>query len=152
MDDIFAAVHAQSPPGVTLEIPPKVFRDMHGELIDYVRNVSLRASFPAFERYAGPTGMVQGGIISAMFDNSFGPFSYLVAKKPCATITLDVHFMRPAPVDGERLTVDVYLRTKSRTVLFMDGEMTNQRGKTVARATTTLAILRPPTREGESKG
>lgn len=146
---IFEPVHANAGPGLAIEIPPKVFRDMHGEFIEYVRNKSLRASFPMLERYAGPIGMVQGGIITAAFDNVFGPLSYLVAKRPCATTSLYITFLRPVPASHEHLTVEARVEGRSRHVLFMKAEAFNKRGKLVATASTTLAILHTPVREGE---
>jgi uncharacterized protein (TIGR00369 family) len=149
IENIFAPVHANSPSGTHLEIPPKVFRDMHGELLEYVKNRSLKAGFPMFERYAGPTGMTQGGIIAAAFDNVFGPLSYLVAKKPCATLTMEITYLRPVSASHEHLIVDAVVKGKSRHVLFMEAQATNKRGKIVATATTALMILQNPMRPAE---
>ncbi len=125
-----------------LEIPPKCFVDMGAEFVDHEPGKSLRVRFPVYERYAGPTGFMQGGILTAAFDNAYGPFSYLTARAPCASITIDTHFLRPVQADGtEVVEVEVNLRARTRSLLFIEGECYNSRGKVVAASTTTMAIV-----------
>lgn len=124
-----------------VEIPPKVFVEMGAEITDYVRNQSMTVSMPAPERYAGPTGMLQGGIIAAAFDNAFGPFAYLTAKRPCVTTDLHITYLRPIKTGSGKITVEVTLRAKTRRFVFMDGVVYNGAGKPAAKAAMTVAIL-----------
>ena len=124
-----------------LEIPPKIFVEMGGRFLDYKRNVSMKASFPVFEKYEGPTGKMQGGIVTAAFDNTYGPFSYLVARKPCTSIDIQASFLRAVTVQDKELIVEVRLVGRGRNVLFMDGGAYNTRGKLVATSSTKMMVL-----------
>ncbi|MCP4643375.1 MAG: PaaI family thioesterase [bacterium] len=128
-----------------VEIPPRVFREMGGTIVDYVRNRSMRVTFPVRPEYAGPTGAMQGGMIAAAFDNAFGPFCYLVAKRPCLTVSMETSYMRTVPTDEEgTLVVEVRLRAKTRTLLFLEAEAFNGGGKLVATAKTSLTMVTLP--------
>jgi len=125
-----------------LEVPPKCFVDMGAEFVDFEAGKRMRVRFPVYERYAGPTGYMQGGMLTAAFDNTYGPFSYLTAKKPCVTITIDTHFLRPVKADGsQQVEVEVNLRARTRALLFIEGECYNSRNKVVAASTTTMAVV-----------
>jgi acyl-coenzyme A thioesterase PaaI-like protein len=125
-----------------LEIPPKVFEGMDAEVIAHTKNRLLAIRLPVMEWYAGPTGFMQGGMIAAAFDNAFGPFSYLVARRPCVTQSLDVRYMRPVPAGSGFLEVEVSLVAKTRTTLFLEGRALIGGSKLAATASTVMAILR----------
>src|SRR3989338_4082122 len=129
------------PSHISVEIPPKIFKEIEGSILEYVEGKSLKTSFPVFEKYAGPTGMMQGGIITAAFDNTFGPLSYMVAKTPCISLHINTSYVRPVPCGAESITVHVVIKEKTKKFLFMDGEARNSQGKLVATATTQMMIV-----------
>jgi acyl-coenzyme A thioesterase PaaI-like protein len=136
-----------------LQIPPKVFEGMDAEVVRHIKNKSLAIRLPAKEWYAGPTGFMQGGMIAAAFDNAFGPFSYLVARRPCVTQSLDVRYMRPVPAGSGFLEVEVSLVAKTRTTLFLEGRALIGGSKLAATASTVMAVLREPSaRAGNGNG
>jgi acyl-coenzyme A thioesterase PaaI-like protein len=58
------------------QFPPPVFTTMQGEFIALdLDHQSLTTRFPVDERYLNPYGLLQGGIIAAAVDNTFGPLS-----------------------------------------------------------------------------
>ena len=134
----------QIPGSDSLEIPPKIFLEMQGQFLSYVENASMKNSFPIFEKYEGPMGNTQGGIITAAFDNTYGPFSYLVAQGPCVTIDITTSFIRPISMNDEELIVEVFLTAKTKSLLFMDGKAYNKTGKLVATSTTRMMIVKIP--------
>ena len=141
IDALIAAIKQKAPPGVDIVIPPRVFEEMGAEIIDFERNAYLTVRVPALDRYSGPLGAMQGGMIGAAFDNAYGPFSYLVAKRPCVTKTMDTMFIRPIKAGDDALIVRAELLAKTRSLLFLQGRATNEAGKLVATSTTTMVIL-----------
>ncbi|WP_442498072.1 hypothetical protein [Methylobacter sp. sgz302048] len=53
-----------------LELPPKIFKAMQGEFLEYVEGQLLTVRFPVKERYSNPFGCMQGGMIVAAMDNT----------------------------------------------------------------------------------
>ena len=131
------------PGGVKIEIPPKVFIEMEGRFLDYERKKSLTVSFPIPERYANPMGVMQGGIITAAFDNTFGPLSFLVARSPTTTLALTTNYIRSIGV-GDRLTIKARVVGRGFDTMHMSAEAWNSKNKMVATATTNMYFLKIP--------
>jgi uncharacterized protein (TIGR00369 family) len=132
--------HLGPMPGV--EVPPKIFVEMQGRFLDYIPEHSIICSFPSLEKYASPVGAVQGGILAAAIDNTFGPFAYLVAQRPCATVTMNMTYVRPITAGEGEMVVEARLVQKTKSLLFMSARLTNDDNRTVCTATTTMAVLR----------
>jgi uncharacterized protein (TIGR00369 family) len=79
----------------TFTLPPHCFAMADGRILDWQPGISLKASFPVRESYENPAGVMQGGFIAAMVDNTFGPFSFLEAKKPTSTLEMNFTYVRP---------------------------------------------------------
>lgn len=124
-----------------LKIPPACFEDMQARFEDYVPRKSMRISLPVLARQSNPAGFMQGGYIAAAFDNCYGPFSYLVAKKPTASIDMNVQFIRPVK-QGQRVDVIVRMVARGFTTLAMAGEMKDERGRLLATSQTNLVIFK----------
>ena len=72
---------------------------------------------------------MQGGIITAAFDNVFGPFCFLESRtSSTAAIDINTTYHRPI-MAGDVLTVTVDLIAKGRTFIHMAGEARDSRGK-----------------------
>lgn len=138
-DEIMARMAANMPEGLELELPPKVFVDMGAEMRRF-EDQTLVVRFPVLERYQNPMGFMQGGVLSALIDNTMGPLSFLVAP-PSVTSTLTTTFIRPVlPIDA---WVEVTARVVERTSrqLIMDAEVVNPAGKRIAVAHAIAVIL-----------
>jgi uncharacterized protein (TIGR00369 family) len=129
-----------------LAIPPKVFRDMQGQFVAYDKGKSLRAAFPVLERYEGPTGVMQGGMIVAAFDNVCGPFSYLLTSSYCITVNLNTSFVRPITRQDGELIVEISLVDRTKQFLLLDGKAVNPQGKLIAQSTSQWFVVSPPSR------
>ncbi|MFC9433655.1 PaaI family thioesterase [Nocardia sp. NPDC057030] len=132
-----------TPPGVTLQLPPPSAKDMDMQFEEYVPNKSLTATAAAPPSYANAVGIVQGGFISAMFDNLIGPLSYLTARGPTTTLELTTHFMR-AIFPGQRLRLTATVRKPGRTAIYIDAEAHTEDNKLVAIARSTVQVLPIP--------
>jgi uncharacterized protein (TIGR00369 family) len=127
-----------------VEVPPKVFVDMQGRFLAYEKGKSLRAAFPILERYEGPTGVMQGGIVVAAFDNVFGPFSYLVTSSYCLTVNLSTSFIRPITRQEGELVVEASLVDRTKQILLLDGKAYTPQGKLVAQCSSQWLVIPPP--------
>jgi uncharacterized protein (TIGR00369 family) len=139
LEQAFNAVEV--PEGMAYQLPPNSFGMLKGEFIDYVSRQELVTSFNVSKSYSNPQGTVQGGIIAACFDDTFGPLGVVTSRKPILTIDMNVQYIRPVPLDEE-----FYIVTKvvsfSKATLFMTAEAFNKKGKLMAKASSNQLILR----------
>lgn len=144
MDDldreILGRIRSLVPDGMDFELPPPILRDMEVSFRSFEPGRSLTMDVPLFERYAGPTGMVQGGVIAAAFDDAYGPLAYLTAGAFAVTVTLDLSFVRPLPVSAGSMEVEVRVVENTRRLVFLEGSARNPEGKLVATSRTEMLI------------
>ena len=105
---------------------------------------TIEMAFEATEHFLNPFGMVQGGLLAAMLDDTLGPalVATLGPGESAPTTDLHVQFLRPARPG--RLVGRGRIVRKGRDVGFMAGELVDAGGETVAVATATAQIRRPP--------
>lgn len=137
-EDIFAASRFEGGPGVT--IPPPSFVSSGGKMVHYERKRLLRCAFPLSRDYANPVGFLQGGYLTALMDDTFGPLSYLVAGRPAVTIHLATTFVRPVSVEEPYLLVEAEVVSRGRQLVTMRGEVSSSAGKLLATATSVNQI------------
>ena len=82
----------------------------------------------ARQEFCNPAGFVQGGILSAMLDDTMGPAVFVMTdgKLYTATITMTVNFLAPAkpgPITGEAKVTQL-----GKTVAFVEGRLTAEDG------------------------
>ncbi|WP_437587469.1 PaaI family thioesterase [Sorangium sp. So ce1000] len=141
---IIAEIEALFGSSKNVEVPPKIFRDMQGRFVAYEKGKSLRAAFPILERYEGPSGVMQGGMVAAAFDNVYGPFSYLVTAAYCITMNLSTSFVRPITRQEGELIIEVGLVERTKQFLVLDGKASNAQGKLIAHSTSQWFVVQPP--------
>ena len=103
---------------------------------------TIEMAFEAGERFLNPIGVVQGGFLAAMLDDTLGPA--LVATLPegrfAPTLDLHVQFLRPARPG--RLVGRGRVVKRGADIAFLAGELVGPDGKEVATATATARIQR----------
>jgi len=124
-----------------LAMPPKCFIEMGGRFIDYQENKSIRLGFPVQERYSNPAGNLLGGMISAAFDNTFGPLSYLAAKKPTVSLDLNITFIKPIRPKDLELIVEGNIVKISKKFIIFEGKAYNPDNELIATGTSRMMIL-----------
>ncbi|MEV4107057.1 PaaI family thioesterase [Nonomuraea sp. NPDC049695] len=101
---------------------------------------TIEVAFQASERFVNPVGVIQGGFLAAMLDDTLGPA--LVATLPegqfAPTLDLHVQFLRPARPG--RLVGRGRVVRRGSQVCFMSGELLGPDGEPVAVATATAQI------------
>lgn len=129
----------QIPEGFTYQLPPNSFFVLKGEFLDYQKRSELTTRFWVDKSLSNPQGSVQGGIIAACFDDTFGPLGVLTCRKPILTVDMNIQYIRAVPLK-EELFVVTKVVSQSRNMLFMRAEMFNQKGKLLAQASTNQLV------------
>jgi uncharacterized protein (TIGR00369 family) len=101
----------------------------------------LKVGFDGKRDFCNPAGFVQGGILTAMLDDTMGPAVMVMTegKFYTTTISLTVNFMasaRPGPIIAEARVTHL-----GKTIAFMEGKLTAEDGTLLATATTTARLL-----------
>jgi uncharacterized protein (TIGR00369 family) len=123
-------------------IPPPSYIESGAAIIAFEPANSLVVQFVVKERQTGPMGILQGGILCALFDDVFGPLSFATAKAPCVSVDMNVSFVRASKV-GDTLTIRAEFISKTKKLFQMRAEAHNERGRLVAVATSNLMVYEP---------
>ncbi|MDO4540230.1 MAG: PaaI family thioesterase [Syntrophomonadaceae bacterium] len=127
-----------------LKNSPPCFHYLNGTMVGTQGDDTLVVSFPVKKEYCNPAGSMQGGFVTAAFDNVFGPLSHLVFKTLTTTVNINTNYHRPI-FPGDTLTIKAWAQTRGRTLTHMLGEAYNSEGKLVASADCHYMTL--PSRE-----
>ena len=101
----------------------------------------VRIGFDGKQDFCNPAGFVQGGILSAMLDDTMGPavFAMTDGRLYTATITMTVNFLAPAkpgPIIGEAEVTQL-----GRTIAFVQGRLVAEDGTVLATATASARLV-----------
>lgn len=117
------------------------FNLMQPKVIEYIEEESLKIAFPVLEKYLNPRKSMQGGFITAAFDNAFGAlFTCAIENKVGVTIDISTSYQRPIYL-GDELIITAYLKLKGNTIIHMIAEAHNKEGKLIATANTNMMIV-----------
>jgi uncharacterized protein (TIGR00369 family) len=101
----------------------------------------LKVGFDGKAEFRNPAGFIQGGILTAMLDDTMGPAVLIMTegKLYTTTISLTVNFMaaaKPGPIIAEARVTQL-----GKTIAFMEGKLTAEDGTLLATATTVARLL-----------
>ena len=101
----------------------------------------VRIGFDGKHDFCNPAGFVQGGLLSAMLDDTMGPAVFVMTEGRLytATITMTVNFLKPAkpgPIVGEANVTQL-----GKTIAFAEGKLLAADGTTLATATTSARLV-----------
>ena len=101
----------------------------------------LKVGFDGKPEFCNPAGFVQGGILTAMLDDTMGPAVLVMSEGRLytTTISLTVNFMAPAKPGP--ITAEATVTQLGKTVAFMEGKLTAEDGTLLATATTVARLL-----------
>jgi uncharacterized protein (TIGR00369 family) len=101
----------------------------------------IKVGFDGRAEFCNPAGFVQGGILSAMLDDSMGSAAFVMSdgKFYTTTISLTVNFLAPAKPGP--LIVEAQVTQLGRSIAFMEGKLTAEGGTVLATASTTARVL-----------
>ena len=101
----------------------------------------VRIGFDGKQEFCNPAGFVQGGILTAMLDDTMGPAVFVMTegKLYTATITMTVNFLAPAkpgPIVGEADVTQL-----GKTIAFVAGRLMAADGTVLATATASARLI-----------
>jgi uncharacterized protein (TIGR00369 family) len=105
---------------------------------------TIEVAFTATEQFLNPVGVVQGGLLAAMLDDTLGPalVATLGPGEFAPTAALHVQFLRPARPG--RLVGRGRIVRRGAGVGFLAGELLDESGEVVATASATAVVRSPP--------
>ena len=101
----------------------------------------VRIGFDGKPAFCNPAGFIQGGILSAMLDDTMGPAVFIMTdgRLYTATISMTVNFLAPAktgPIVGEAKVTQI-----GKTIAFVAGRLMAEDGTVLATATTSARLV-----------
>ena len=101
----------------------------------------VRIGFEGKREFCNPAGFVQGGILSAMLDDTMGPAVLIKSEGRLftATISMTVNFLssaKPGPIIGEGRVLQI-----GKTVAFIEGKLMAEDGTVLATATSNARLV-----------
>ena len=101
----------------------------------------IRIGFDGRKDFCNPAGFVQGGILSAMLDDTMGPAVFVMTdgKLYTATITMNVNFL--APARPGRIVGEATVTQLGKSIAFVEGRLMSEDGTLLATATTSARLV-----------
>lgn len=110
-------------------------------LAEYPEQGQIEIAFQPNETMLNARSTVQGGFLAAMLDDTMGPalVSMTGGKEMPVTIDMNVTFIRAAGLG--RLMGKGRVISRTKNIAFLEGELFDDEGLLVARATSTAKII-----------
>src|SRR6195256_6874685 len=101
----------------------------------------IRIGFDGKREFCNPAGFVQGGILSAMLDDTMGPAVLVMTegKLFTSTISMTVNFL--APARPGKLVGEATVTQLGKTVAFVEGRLMAEDGALLATASTSARLV-----------
>ena len=101
----------------------------------------IRMTFDGKQDFCNPAGFIQGGMLSAMLDDTMGPAVFVMTEGRLftTTITMTVNFLAPAKpglVTGEATVTQL-----GKTIAFVEGRLTSADGALLATASSSIRLV-----------
>ncbi len=126
---------------IDLGTPPPCYLNMQTRMLDIIPGSSVTIAIPVLESYCNPAGSMQGGFISAAFDNAFGPLCILATGTPRTTaLNINTSYHRPI-FPGDELIITATVKSKGRTMVHILADAYNRENQLIATANTQYLIL-----------
>ena len=101
---------------------------------------TIELAFTATEQFLNPIGVIQGGFLAAMLDDTMGPALVATLGPGMFAPTADLHVQFLRPARPGRLTGRGRVVRRGKDVAFLAGELADESGQIVAAATATALI------------
>ena len=101
----------------------------------------IRLAFEGKPEFCNPAGFIQGGLLTAMLDDTMGPAVLVMSEGRLytTTITMTVNFVAPAkpgPIIAEARVTQL-----GKTIAFVEGKLMTEDGTVLATATASERLL-----------
>jgi len=136
---------------MTKPVPPSVFDGLNmppiskllgWRLIDLnAEEGIIKVGFKGKREFSNPSGFIQGGMLSAMLDDTMGPAAFIMSggKLFTPTISMTVNFIAPGKVGP--FVCEAKVVQMGKTVVFVEGRLMDESGTLIATATSTSRLV-----------
>ena len=93
------------------------------------------------EHFIGQGSILHGGIQMGLLDEIMGWTSYAFSQEMAVTSGLNIRFLQPAYVCGEKITVTCRVTSREGSKVNMEATLSNNEGEVCTTATGTFHIL-----------
>jgi uncharacterized protein (TIGR00369 family) len=101
----------------------------------------VRIRFEARPEFCNASGNVQGGILTAMLDDTMGPAVLITTHAEIMPTTIDMHVSFLAPASPGPLIAEAMVVQLGKTVGFVEARLADEMGLIVARATASVRLV-----------
>ena len=122
-------------------IPPKIFKRYGGEILEIKEGESCVVQFDVKEEDYNPLGVTLGGMYGVYIDLVMGLFSYLTTKKGCASLDLNLDFLKSLGPGDDKIKIKTILVHQTRNYLLFTAEAYNERDDLLATGKSRMKIL-----------
>jgi uncharacterized protein (TIGR00369 family) len=131
-DTVF--INSSPPPSAAFLGWTFVDLDVHGK--------TMTVDFIATEQMLNPAGTVQGGMLTAMLDDTMGPLTFILSAGRLMASSTDIHtqYFRPARIGKIRCKARV--TRQGRNLNYTSAELYDEKDRVLASAIQT-AMMRP---------
>lgn len=102
---------------------------------------TIRVGFEAKPEFRNPGGIVQGGILAAMIDDAFGPLLIIASGRTMRPLTLDLNVTYLFAGKVGKFVCEARIIRKGKSIAFVEGELFDDTGELIARATSTVKLV-----------
>jgi uncharacterized protein (TIGR00369 family) len=101
----------------------------------------IKVGFDGKAEFCNPAGFVQGGLLSAMLDDTMGPAVMVMTegKLYTTTISLTVNFLAPAKPGP--ITAEAKVTQLGKTIAFVEGRLMAEDGTLLATASVSVRLI-----------
>jgi uncharacterized protein (TIGR00369 family) len=101
----------------------------------------LKVGYSLDERFRNPTGMVQGGFVAAMIDDTMGPLLFLRVGATKFPSTTDLHSWYFKGAEPGSFVCEARIQRLGGTIAFVEGDLWDGFGDLVAKAQSTVRLV-----------
>ena len=103
---------------------------------------TLRVQFETRAEFLNPAGVVQGGFLAAMLDETFSPAVAACLQPDEFPVTLEMKISFVAPARIGTLIGEARVVNQGKSICFLEGKLSDLEGRLVATGTATALIQR----------
>lgn len=142
MSDTSAPTLEESFPIPGSEEEPNSLRMLGWKLLDWDPEAQkIKVGFQTRKEFRNPGGVIQGGIIAAMIDDAFGPMCIMASGRTKRPLTLDLNVSYLAAGNHGKFICEARIIRQGKSISFVEGELFDESGELVARATSTVRLV-----------
>lgn len=107
-----------------------------------VKSGRVVIEFEAKPEFLNPAGVVQGGMLAAMLDDTMGPAGAIASRGEFFTSTIDMNVSFLAPAKVGKLIGRGEVVQMGNSIAFLAATLEDGEGKIIARATSSARLIK----------